>query len=1165
MTEETLPNGGMAGDAPVPSPDSDFDELFEIPDTVDLGSDGGPTSLESQDEAAGSSPQAIPFRSIHHTPLKFKAVHRRVFIPNTEVHVKIVDNERNVTTHLLNPNLYTIQLTHGDFTWTIKKRYKHFQHLHNQLKLYRTKLIIPFPTRAHRERRSSFKNDIAAEGSDGEGKSRGALPRFPNKPEALVGYEDIDKRIQLLEEYLTNLLKIKLYRNHIETVTFLEVSHLSFVAGLGPKGKEGPVLKRTGSTQPGQAGCNFCGLLDCAVCVRCNYLCSDMCGRWRSRWLFIKDTFLGYIRPRDGTVKCVMLFDGGFEVSSGMFATGLHNGLHILNHSRQLAIKCWTRRKSKDWIEYIKKVSSSEGREFIQRNRYNSFAPERKTVKAAWFVDGCSYMDAVADALEAAEEEIFIADWWLSPEIYMKRPSLCGDTWRLDNILKRKAEEGVKVFVMLYKEVEFALGINSYYSKLRLACSHENIKVLRHPDHAKAGVYLWAHHEKIVVVDQTYAFLGGIDLCYGRWDDYQHRLTDLGSVSPMMTFLPYRKKQTSSRPLGDSSHPQSLLHLAYVTNLVGVGALGGSQTSVLPSEPPDGARIPDPPPLPKLQFSPTGQPEPTEMPEENAKCNTPEMERKNIMDKVREKTETARSRGREWLQWFTHEADDEASANSEKKPEIQVNHVENIVQNNNSDTKEEDPSKESLTASDKNHHEQLQSRSSSLAVEGLEGMAKFWMGKDYTNFIVKDFTNLELPYQDLVDRSTTPRMPWHDVGVMVQGAAARDVARHFIQRWNAIKLEKAKMNPLYPYLMPKSYQNLDIIRPVTNVPLRVVDCQVVRSISQWSGGFLDRETFEEGIHEAYLDVIARAQHYIYLENQFFISPARQNSTVRNQIGESLFERIMRAHREGAIFRVYVILPLLPGFEGEVGSSSGTALHTITHWNYMSICRGKDAILNRLKEAGVEDPSEYISFYSLRNHSTLNGDLVSELIYVHSKLLIADDNVVICGSANINDRSMLGKRDSEVCVVLRDCEFEESVMNGEPYQSGRLAGSLRRYLFREHLGLFEPRTPNDVSIDVRDAVSPHFYRDTWMKIATENTMILEEVFHCIPSDQATSFHKLKKFQDEVPLCVSDPPGAAKKLEKVQGHLVNLPLEFLKHEVLTPNASSVQGMLPTFVWT
>lgn len=48
-------------------------------------------------------------------------------------------------------------------------------------------------------------------------------------------------------------------------------------------------------------------------------------------------------------------------------------------------------------------------------------------------------MSAVADALEAATEEIYIADWWLSPEIHMKRPAIDGDYWRLDKILKRKA------------------------------------------------------------------------------------------------------------------------------------------------------------------------------------------------------------------------------------------------------------------------------------------------------------------------------------------------------------------------------------------------------------------------------------------------------------------------------------------------------------------------------------------------------------------------------------------------------------------------------------------------------------------------------------------------------------------------------------------------------
>ena len=76
---------------------------------------------------------------------------------------------------------------------------------------------------------------------------------------------------------------------------------------------------------------------------------------------------------------------------------------------------------------------------FLGRNRFMSFAPQRAETRARWFVDGANYMSAVADVLEAAHEEIFIADWWLSPEIYMKRPVVEGERWRLDKILQRKA------------------------------------------------------------------------------------------------------------------------------------------------------------------------------------------------------------------------------------------------------------------------------------------------------------------------------------------------------------------------------------------------------------------------------------------------------------------------------------------------------------------------------------------------------------------------------------------------------------------------------------------------------------------------------------------------------------------------------------------------------
>ena len=43
---------------------------------------------------------------------------------------------------------------------------------------------------------------------------------------------------------------------------------------------------------------------------------------------------------------------------------------------------------------------------------------------------------------------------------------------------------------------------------------------------------------------------------------------------------------------------------------------------------------------------------------------------------------------------------------------------------------------------------------------------------------------------DFIDRHSTPRMPWHDISSAVHGKAARDVARHFIQRWNYTKVHR---------------------------------------------------------------------------------------------------------------------------------------------------------------------------------------------------------------------------------------------------------------------------------------------------------------------------------------------------------------------------------------
>lgn len=58
------------------------------------------------------------------------------------------------------------------------------------------------------------------------------------------------------------------------------------------------------------------------------------------------------------------------------------------------------------------------------------------------------------------------------------------------------------------------------------------------------------------------------------------------------------------------------------------------------------------------------------------------------------------------------------------------------------------------------------------------------------------------------------------------------------------------------------------------------------------------------------------------------------------------------------------------------------------------------------------------------------DYVSELLYIHDKLMIVDDRIVLMGSANINDRSQLGNRDSEIAMLVEDTEMVPSFMNGK---------------------------------------------------------------------------------------------------------------------------------------
>lgn len=101
-------------------------------------------------------------------------------------------------------------------------------------------------------------------------------------------------------------------------------------------------------------------------------------------------------------------------------------------------------------------------------NRYSSFAGQKNGNDVKWHIDGCSYMHAVSKALEGAKESIWILDCeyslssvdqptdnvgWLSPELYLRRPPMKNEQYRIDRMLQAAAQRGVRVNIIVYKEV----------------------------------------------------------------------------------------------------------------------------------------------------------------------------------------------------------------------------------------------------------------------------------------------------------------------------------------------------------------------------------------------------------------------------------------------------------------------------------------------------------------------------------------------------------------------------------------------------------------------------------------------------------------------------------------------------------------------------------------
>jgi len=521
-----------------------------------------------------------------------------------------------------------------------------------------------------------------------------------------------------------------------------------------------------------------------------------------------------------------------------------------------------------------------------------------------------------------------------------------------------------------------------------------------------------------------------------------------------------------------------------------------------------------------------------------------------------------------------------------------------------------------------------------------------------------------------------PRMPWQDVHCRIEGPSVYDVARNFIDRWNGQQAYLADSPALqdttqvrnlleavvrwlddlasdigldspgfdiksdngprlsFPKPQPVWIDTPDLLPEAPPAKRGGMSVQVLRSAAsrmirqeqvgrQKSGVELSlppgisNASVQTNCKAAMRQAISSAQHFIYIENQFFQSaygrdgelspllplsgpmaslrdPAslNQNFVARvrlrealeaediwqlnwqeidaiarepglearaflkdmltiwsinaqgwlthklgdaqegllNDIGEALANRIGRAIDEKRPFHVYMVLPVHP--EGALNVPN--IMHQVS-LTMQSLVFGEHSLIKRIQRRMAlrelldrnvareealqvlerkdstnrpvyeqQDWSRYLTLLNLRTWETLKGRVVTEQIYVHSKLLIADDRVAVLGSANINDRSLQGERDSELAVIVRDSTPVKARLDGKHQHTvSKAVHQLRVDLWKKHFGLAMTETSGvSPATGLAQYLEQPAAEETWRAVqerAHLNTRFYDESFDFIPQN------------------------------------------------------------------
>jgi phospholipase D1/2 len=233
-----------------------------------------------------------------------------------------------------------------------------------------------------------------------------------------------------------------------------------------------------------------------------------------------------------------------------------------------------------------------------------------------------------------------------------------------------------------------------------------------------------------------------------------------------------------------------------------------------------------------------------------------------------------------------------------------------------------------------------------------------------------------------------PYPPSHDVQAMVDGDAARALARLARNRWFRASGSQIGDFPRHTNIWPGC------------VTPDVVDCLV--GISRTDVGTDGTGACRE-IEQLHLDVIDAARQHVYIENQYLTS---------STIVTALCRRLAAADSP----EVVIVLP--------IRNSGWLEEHTMETLRFESI--------HRLRATDV--------YGRLRICHPVIPDSDGTSVGVHSKVLVADDRLFRVGSSNLTDRSM-----------RLDTECDLTIEAEGPVQQLAISG-LRNRLLAEHLGM-----------------------------------------------------------------------------------------------------------------